>query len=124
MKNMGMQLLYPPDVAGWEGGEGWISSATMVERMGWSAALFGTGKGRRIGNGYPYEALFNGASTPAEVVDRLASLFDAKLNPDRRKILVANAEKEMTGPMNRVMAQKVGSSVSRLLFATPEFQFA
>ncbi len=124
MKNMGMQLLYPPDVAGWEGGEGWISSATMVERIGWSASLFGTGKGRRLGNGYPYEALFNGASTPTEIVDRLTSLFDAKVNPERKKILVANAEKELTGPMSRAMAQKVGSSVTRLMFATPEFQFA
>jgi uncharacterized protein (DUF1800 family) len=124
MKNMGMQLLYPPDVAGWEGGEGWISSATMVERIGWSASLFGTGKGRRLGNGYPYEALFDGASTPTEIVDRLTSLFDAKVNPERKKILVANAEKELTGPMSRAMAQKVGSSVTRLMFATPEFQFA
>ena len=33
MANMGMQLLFPPTVAGWDGGADWVNSATMIERI-------------------------------------------------------------------------------------------
>lgn len=33
MKNQGLALLFPPSVAGWEGGSAWVNSATMVERI-------------------------------------------------------------------------------------------
>lgn len=33
MKNQGMALLFPPSVAGWDGGSAWVNSATMVERI-------------------------------------------------------------------------------------------
>ncbi len=33
MKNQGMALLFPPSVAGWDGGSAWVNSASMVERI-------------------------------------------------------------------------------------------
>jgi uncharacterized protein (DUF1800 family) len=32
-RRMGQDLLNPPDVSGWKQGEGWISAATMIERL-------------------------------------------------------------------------------------------
>ena len=40
---MGMNLLYPPDVSGWDGGAAWVSTATMIERVKWADVIFGTG---------------------------------------------------------------------------------
>ena len=37
--NMGQQLFEPPDVAGWELGEGWFSTSGMLSRMNYAAAL-------------------------------------------------------------------------------------
>ena len=37
--NMGQQLFEPPDVNGWELGQGWFSTAAMLARMNFAAAL-------------------------------------------------------------------------------------
>ena len=37
--NMGQQLFEPPDVNGWELGEGWFSTSGMLQRMNFGAAL-------------------------------------------------------------------------------------
>ena len=39
MVNMGQQLFEPPDVAGWELGPGWFSTARMLARMNFAAQL-------------------------------------------------------------------------------------
>lgn len=39
MLNMGQSLFEPPDVAGWELGPGWFSTARMLERMNFAATL-------------------------------------------------------------------------------------
>jgi uncharacterized protein (DUF1800 family) len=39
LSNMGQQLYEPPDVAGWELGRGWFSTASMLARMNFAAAL-------------------------------------------------------------------------------------
>jgi uncharacterized protein (DUF1800 family) len=39
MVNMGQQLFEPPDVNGWELGPGWFSTARMLARMNFAAAL-------------------------------------------------------------------------------------
>ncbi len=36
---MGQQLFEPPDVNGWELGEGWFSTSGMLSRMNYAAAL-------------------------------------------------------------------------------------
>ena len=38
MRMMGMYLLFPPDVAGWNIGQAWVTSATMIERLHWAAS--------------------------------------------------------------------------------------
>lgn len=124
MKSMGMWLLYPPDVAGWEGGTGWISSATMVERIGWANKVFGDpGQGRQSLR-FPAYPLLRASATPEGVVDRLVSTFDADLKPDRRPLLIDAAKREMGAELTPKNAGKTAAAVSRLIFAAPEFQFA
>lgn len=123
MKNMGQWLLYPPDVAGWEGGASWISSATMVERMAFADRLFNTGsalKGPRLN--YPAMAILGSDPTPKGVVRTLLSLYDAPVKVERQRVLVDAATKAIGPGLDPRNAPKVAATVSRLIFATPEFQ--
>ncbi|MFZ4506399.1 MAG: DUF1800 domain-containing protein [Fimbriimonas sp.] len=123
MKGMGMFLFYPPDVAGWEGHESWISSATMVERMGWADRLYGAPaandlKGvRKISLRFPNTHLVAGATTPEAIVDKILSVYDAPLTKVNRSRLIEVAAKG--GPTSELVTK-----LSRLVFASPEFQFA
>ena len=125
-KAMGMELLYPPDVAGWDTGPNWISSATMVERIKWSDKLFGPGTaGARIQGGirYPAMTLLGESSSPKEAVAKLVSVFDAQLPASKVKQLEEAAESASNGRFSAQTANVVASSVCRLMFGSPEFQF-
>lgn len=122
MKQMGMQLLYPPDVAGWPSGSWWVSSATMVARMGWADRLFGTASGPGLQEFTAY-GLFEPDPTPQGIVNALTSIFDAPLHPDKIPGLVTAAQKAIGGTLTEGNANKAASAVSKLIFATPEFQF-
>ena len=124
MKNMGMHLMYPPDVAGWEGGKSWISSATMLERIAWADRVFGVSRTANVGQRYPAATLLGDVQSPTQVVDRLASIFDAPLKADRRSVIVQGATKAMGTGITPRNANQVAASVTRLIFATPEFQFS
>jgi len=120
MKSMGMWLLYPPDVHGWDNGKAWITSQTMVTRMGWADKLFGN----RPGGQYPAMFLFQTDSTPDGVVHAILSLFDARVTAEHRSILLSAATKSMGGELTSENANEVAKQVSTLLFASPEFQLA
>ena len=113
MKNMGMWLLYPPDVAGWDGGNAWITSATMVERMKWSEKVFG----RLI-----VESVFGSETTAKGLVDRMLIVLDAPIKKEKIPALVQAAEK--AGPLSPRTRQGAVVAVGRLIFASPEYQFA
>lgn len=118
-KSMGMELLYPPDVAGWDGGASWISTATMVERIKWADRIFGAPQRNSPALRYPVATLFGDDTAPDSVVDKLVAVFDAQVAGAKRAQLVAAArEAQKTG------APAMAAAVCRLLFATPEFQMA
>ncbi len=123
MKSMGMWLMYPPDVSGWDGGQAWITSATMVERIGWAERIFGQAKNVRFQMRYPAYELFAKDPSPRGVVTKLVSIFDAPIHPEKLPMLVSVAEKASGGEVTRVNANLTAAAVSRLIFATPEFQF-
>jgi uncharacterized protein (DUF1800 family) len=63
LTNMGQQLFEPPDVAGWDLGAGWFSTAAMLARMNFAATLtanqrFNISRNAR-GNGPTPEALLS-----------------------------------------------------------------
>jgi uncharacterized protein (DUF1800 family) len=124
MKGMGMWLMYPPDVSGWKPGPGWITSATMVERISWGDKLFSLAPGVKSPIRYPAWPLFQADPTPEGATQRLLSIFDANVTEDHQKILVAAAKKESNGKVTPQTANAVAAATTRLIFACPEFQFA
>lgn len=118
---MGMELMYPPDVAGWEGGLGWVSTATMLERIKYGDTIFGGASGGRSLR-VPAYPLFREDPTPSGVVTRLLSLFDWDAPADKRKTLEEAAAG--VGAINQRTANRAANTVSRLIFGSPEFQFA
>jgi uncharacterized protein (DUF1800 family) len=123
MKSMGQWLLYPPDVSGWKNGPGWISSATMVERISWGDQLFGKGKTGRAALRFPAYQFLQAAPTPEGVVHTLASVFDVRIAPERRPLILQAARKAMGGGLTAQNASQVAATVTHLMFALPEFQF-
>lgn len=124
MRGMGMTLFYPPDVAGWEKGPAWVTSATMVERMGFAERLFGApsgqGRSRRAAVNLSAWDLLQDDPTPDGVVNRLTSLLDAPVPPPVRIELV----KAVGGRLTAENARATATRVTRLIFATPAFQFS
>ncbi len=120
MKAMGMELMFPPDVAGWEWGESWVSTATMVERLKWADRLFGIGRGANFR--YPVGSLIPGTATSREFVQALCSLFDVTYSEAKMRSLVAAADKAAA---DKPVANRpqMAVAVSRLIFGSPEFQF-
>ena len=127
MRAMGMDLIFPPDVAGWETGQAWITSATMVERIGFADRLFGAvvPGSRRAQMRFPAFPLFATNPTPEGAARRLVSVFDAPIPEPKIKDLTEAATKAARGsrvtPQN---ANAVANAVSRLIFGSPEFQMA
>lgn len=117
-KSMGMSLFYPPDVSGWTLGPSWISTATMIERIGWGDRLFGKGMRQK----FQAFGIFEQNPTPEGVVVKLLSIFDVSLPQDKIDLLVETARKQ--GNMTPKNANEVAASLTRLIFATPEFQMA
>ena len=123
-KAMGMELLFPPDVSGWAGGASWISSATVDERIKWADRIFGATRGAGPSIRYPSGTLFAPSETPAEIADRLVSIFDVQLPAAKREQLRAAAVQASASAGKNDRASAVCNAVARLLFATPEFQFS
>lgn len=112
-------MMAPPDVDGWKGGESWISTATMIERIKWADALFPPqGANARV------FALLRGARNAQGLVDRLLEMFDVDVPDTKRTQYVEAADKALNGAVTRQNASPAANAVCRLLFGSPEFQFA
>jgi len=121
MKNMGMQLLFPPDVSGWDGGQSWITSATMMERITWGSRLFGQAKtGPQLR--YPSYGLFQADASPQGIAKKLVSIFDAPIPSFKMPMLVEAAQKASGGRLTPQNANATAAAVTKLIFAAPEFQ--
>ena len=124
MKAMGMHLMYPPDVSGWEQGRAWITTATMVERIGWADSLMGVPKatGRRsVSLKVPAYQILGGPS-PEGAVKSLMSIFDAPLPPAKVATVLAAANRVSGGTVTPENAVETARTIARLLFASPEYQ--
>jgi uncharacterized protein (DUF1800 family) len=125
-KNMGMDLLFPPDVAGWEHGGAWITSATMIQRAQFAPKLFGVAergvkgsKGRNPNFRFDAWPLVSSDPTPKGVVAKMLSLFDVPPMPTKVPVLEAAVGSKLTPNT----ADERAAAVCRLIFAAPEFQF-
>ena len=110
---MGQVLFEPPSVAGWPGGQTWLSSSTFFARMNFLDSFLFTQRG----GANPIPALV-GAATPEECVDRaLDRLVDGNVAAGARDALVAYA-RGITNPQLRA------AGVAYLVLGSPEYQLA
>ncbi|MCB1219788.1 MAG: DUF1800 domain-containing protein [Planctomycetales bacterium] len=121
MSNMGQQLLYPPTVAGWDGGAAWVNSATMLERIKFADMMFEKKNGAINWNYLVGNRRFESVG---DVVDRLCEVFDAGLPAEKRQIVASHVE----GLLDRTRGeekyrQEMLHQACRLIFGSPEFQF-
>ncbi len=122
-KAMGMEIMFPPDVSGWDGGASWISSATMVERIKWADRLFGPPVKGTPSLRFPAAFLVPADGAPAGFVDQMLSVFDVSMPDLKRKQLAAAAESAAGGTITSRNANACAVAVGRLIFGSPEFQF-
>lgn len=132
MKSMGMDLLFPPDVNGWDGGPAWVTSATMVERIQWADRMFpvqlpaaqgGAPRSRKAVFNYPIMTLIADNPVPENLVSTLISVFDAQVPETKRKAMLEAAQRVGSRYTNQT-ANRAANAVARLIFGSPEFQFA
>ena len=95
----------------------------MAERIAWGDRIFGGSKSGKIALSYPAYRLLSTSPTPDGVVHKLASVFDVRLSPERRAVLVSAATKASGGTVTPENATKTAATVAHLMFAAPEFQF-
>ncbi len=122
-KSMGLELMMPPDVSGWNWGAAWISSATMVERMKWSDRLFGAGGTKTPSIRYQLTTIMSPDETAVSLARKLASIFDSNMPEAKLIQLESAAIKAADGNFSKNTAKTAGA-VCRLLFGAPEFQFS
>ena len=121
MLNMGQHLLYPPTVAGWDGGAAWVNSATMLERIKFADTLFQRKDGvvnwnYLIGNRH--------FDSVREVAQRLCLVFDASLPDNKIQIIADHVEGLLDSTRGEEQyLQDMLHQVCRLIFGSPEFQF-
>lgn len=124
INEMGMPLFFPPDVAGWDIGKAWITSATMVERTSFGPAMFGDAALAHHGKiNYDTYPLFANNVQLDAVVARLLSLLDAELPENKVRALNHCAMEISQGALTAQNSNHVAGQVSRLIFGCPEYQF-
>lgn len=125
LKNQGMELFYPPNVSGWHQGHAWISSASLVARIGWGKQLFGRSSGGRGQLIFDTYGVFKGDPSVTGVVDKLVSVFDAPINDTKRRLLITAGQKAIGGgsEITEANANEAAAMVAQILFSDPDFQF-
>ena len=126
MQQQGLQLLYPPNVAGWNWGAGWIGADTSAKRFKSGDGFFWTG-----GETRPY-AVQTAAkikkdfkvTDPTSLVEAFLSIFDGVVTPEQRASLIATCEKRggVKALDDKNQAAGLFAGMSRVLFAVPQYQ--
>jgi uncharacterized protein (DUF1800 family) len=89
-RGMGQDLLNPPDVSGWKGGDGWISATTLLERFNFADRLTSASQ---PGEAYFFDVgaqlLTRNLQRASDVVDHyLSVLVDGHATPEARQALL------------------------------------
>jgi uncharacterized protein (DUF1800 family) len=124
MRRQGLTLLYPPDVAGWNWGTDWITTAGIIERRRMLDVMFRNANGalpRRL-----VADLNETKPTDSQtVIEFLCQRFDVPANPEQKQILRDAFDRagglEALG--RPATAGPAIGSVMRLVAGLPEFQF-
>jgi uncharacterized protein (DUF1800 family) len=131
LQRMGMTLFNPPNVAGWDWGDDWIASATLLERLN-TANVLVTQRGDNATYGLNPTALLDRlrARTPADLVDGLLGLLvEGDVPAPVRAALLAYTSNGYSGnsadfSRDRQRLDKVVRGAAHLIMATPVYQMA
>lgn len=129
MRGLGQDLFAPPNVKGWDGGEAWVNTTTLLQRYNFAGYLLGgdtpgSSPGRyrqRLGRfAKPTQEMTKlvgeqVAGEAAKLVDVLvARLLQTKIDPKSQKWLLNRAE------TTRISERPV--AVAHLIMSMPEYQ--
>jgi len=82
LEEMGMILFEPPNVAGWPGGESWISSSTLLERLDFLKEVGASDKGSARIRGKKLKSLvFGGPRAAGDVLDDVLRQLSLDIGP-------------------------------------------
>ena len=132
MADMGQNLMYPPNVKGWDGHESWVNANTVIVRFNFGGRLISQQYGEfESRNPLAGELRDRGLTEPRPIVDFYADLMlDGRLPDDRRGRLVdymmrddKNEPREKF-ELNGDSARKKVRGMMHLLMATPAYQLA
>lgn len=127
-RRMGQDLLNPPDVSGWKGGDNWISATTVLERFNFADRLAAS-----RGADQPYfvdvigQLQSHGLSTVGDVVDHyLGLLVDGDTTPEARQSLVdfLNADGGFPLGTDNLTADQKVRGMLHLVMSLPNYQLA
>ncbi len=128
---MGQELLSPPSVEGWQGGDEWINTGTYVERVNYASKMFDdTGRpGIRSLIDRVKGSAISGALTSYQLVDTcLEILGPIPASENTRKGLLSRADTEtkLTFDTDEAVAESEKKIVTmlQLVASTQEFQLA
>jgi len=131
MAQLGQNLLFPPTVKGWAGGESWTNANTVLQRFNFGLAI-ATQRNNEFAKKLDLLGLLQkaGLNAPEKIIDYFARvLLDGRLAQQERDELVAymNADKKNGPGKFSLNADSVNAKVRgvlHLLMSTPEFQLA
>lgn len=130
MRNMGQDILAPPNVKGWDGGEDWINSTTLLARSSFANAIAQNAMVTAMLND---DILTSELSSASDLIDQFAiRMGPLPLSSATRAALVdyyLNSYKEFTGDSriqfgrkSRVRQVNRVKGLLALIMATPEYQ--
>ena len=125
-RHMGQDLLNPPDVSGWKGGDNWISATTVLERFNFAdrlAAARGADQPYFVDVGGQLQT--HGLRGAADVVDYyLGLLVDGAVTPEARQSLIGYLNSDggfLVTPGDQSVEQKVRGML-HIAMSLPNYQ--
>ncbi len=116
--NMGQQLYEPPDVNGWALGPDWISTASMLSRMNFSATLMANQRFNL------QQASAAARSAPEALLDsHLARFTPSPLSDPTRAALLDYLRQGVTWPVTDAQLASKAAGLGRLIVGSAEYQF-
>ncbi len=125
---MGQDLYNPPDVSGWKGGEEWISTFTLLERIRLVRQLAGTGKsGMVCGLDVNKIVAQNFIGTNEELTDHFIGRFlhrkpPVKLRSTLIEFLAAGSHGQAAIKLPGALREEKLRGLVRLILCSPEYQ--
>ncbi len=121
LREMGQDLLDPPNVAGWPGGGAWINSATWLQRVNFANGLIT----RRKGAPSASLTVAQPGDDPRALSQRLIDLLlDGNFDPARRANIEAWIYQNAPATLTTAFLNRQGRHLAYLLLASPDYQLA